>query len=100
MLCLCRHVFATLSGFPQANCNAHGERHTHCVGRRLRVCLLQVWLLAKLVIASLDSGVHQLVQHWLRTHACVEPYIIASRRQLSAMNPVSSSFTVYTDPRL
>lgn len=49
-------------------------------------------MLAKLVIASLDSGVHQLVQHWLRTHACVEPYIIASRRQMSAMNPVICSF--------
>jgi hypothetical protein len=48
----------------------------------------EVWLLAKLVIASLDSGVHQLVSHWLRTHACVEPYIIATRRELSPLNPV------------
>lgn len=48
----------------------------------------EVWLLAKLVIASLDSGVHQLISHWMRTHACVEPYIIATRRELSSLNPV------------
>ena len=52
---------------------------------------LQVWLLAKTVFSSMDSGYHQLVSHWLQTHACIEPYIIASRRELSAMNPVSFS---------
>lgn len=51
--------------------------------------LLQVWLLAKTIISSLDSGIHQLISHWLRTHACVEPYIIATRRELSVLNPVS-----------
>jgi len=50
---------------------------------------LQVWLLAKAIFASLDSGYHQLVSHLLRTHECEEPYILATNRCLSAMHPVS-----------
>jgi len=49
----------------------------------------QVWLVAKAIFASLDSGIHQLVSHWLRTHACQEPYILATDRCLSVMHPVS-----------
>ena len=52
---------------------------------------LQVWLLAKTVFSSMDSGYHQLISHFLQTHCCIEPYIIASRRELSTMNPVSFS---------
>jgi hypothetical protein len=51
----------------------------------LLLLLLQV---AKLVFQSVDSGWHQLVSHWLRTHACVEPYLIATRRRLPAAHPV------------
>ncbi|KAA8528121.1 hypothetical protein F0562_035010 [Nyssa sinensis] len=47
-----------------------------------------LWRLAKAHVLAHDSGIHQLVSHWLRTHACVEPYIIASNRQLSAMHPI------------
>jgi hypothetical protein len=47
-----------------------------------------VWLLAKTVFNSIDSSVHQLYSHFVRTHASVEPYLIATRRQLSAMHPV------------
>ncbi|KAG8365931.1 hypothetical protein BUALT_Bualt17G0023300 [Buddleja alternifolia] len=46
------------------------------------------WKLAKTHVCSNDVGVHQLVNHWLRTHACTEPYIIATHRQLSSMHPV------------
>ncbi|KAJ4848227.1 Lipoxygenase 6, chloroplastic [Turnera subulata] len=46
------------------------------------------WKLAKAHVCSNDAGIHQLVNHWLRTHACMEPYIIATHRQLSAMHPV------------
>ena len=45
--------------------------------------------MAKAIFASLDSGIHQLVSHWLRTHACQEPYILATDRCLSVMHPVS-----------
>lgn len=47
-----------------------------------------IWKLAKAHVCSNDAGVHQLVNHWLRTHACMEPYIIASHRQLSSMHPI------------
>lgn len=47
-----------------------------------------LWKLAKAHVLSHDSGYHQLVSHWLRTHCCTEPYIIAANRQLSAMHPI------------
>uniref|UniRef100_A0A1J3JMU6 Lipoxygenase n=1 Tax=Noccaea caerulescens TaxID=107243 RepID=A0A1J3JMU6_NOCCA len=47
-----------------------------------------IWKLAKAHVCSNDAGVHQLVNHWLRTHASMEPYIIATNRQLSTMHPV------------
>ncbi|XP_010540189.1 PREDICTED: lipoxygenase 3, chloroplastic-like [Tarenaya hassleriana] len=46
------------------------------------------WQLAKAHVCSNDAGVHQLVNHWLRTHACLEPFILAAHRQLSAMHPM------------
>ncbi|CAO2837235.1 unnamed protein product [Amaranthus hypochondriacus] len=47
-----------------------------------------LWKLAKVHVLAHDSGYHQLVSHWLRTHCCTEPYIIAANRQLSAMHPI------------
>ncbi|RDX71717.1 Linoleate 13S-lipoxygenase 3-1, chloroplastic [Mucuna pruriens] len=47
-----------------------------------------VWQLAKAHVCANDAGVHQLVNHWLRTHACLEPFILAAHRQLSAMHPI------------
>ncbi|KAG6536177.1 hypothetical protein ZIOFF_001226 [Zingiber officinale] len=47
-----------------------------------------LWRLAKAHVAAHDSVYHQLVSHWLRTHCCVEPYIIAANRQLSQMHPI------------
>ncbi|XP_062225761.1 putative lipoxygenase 5 [Phragmites australis] len=47
-----------------------------------------LWQLAKAHVCSNDAGVHQLVNHWLRTHACMEPFIIAAHRQMSAMHPI------------
>ncbi|KAJ7945523.1 Lipoxygenase [Quillaja saponaria] len=47
-----------------------------------------IWKLAKAHACSNDAGIHQLVNHWLRTHACMEPYIIATHRQLSSMHPI------------
>ncbi|XP_078165732.1 putative lipoxygenase 5 [Carex rostrata] len=47
-----------------------------------------LWQLAKAHVCSNDAGVHQLVNHWLRTHACTEPFIIAAHRQLSIMHPI------------
>ncbi|XP_077226864.1 PLAT/LH2 domain-containing lipoxygenase family protein [Tasmannia lanceolata] len=47
-----------------------------------------IWKLAKAHVCSNDAGIHQLVNHWLRTHACMEAYIIATHRQLSSMHPI------------
>ncbi|KAF8783840.1 hypothetical protein HU200_000280 [Digitaria exilis] len=47
-----------------------------------------LWQLAKTHVLAHDTGYHQLVSHWLRTHCCVEPYIIAAHRQLSEMHPI------------
>ncbi|KAG1327195.1 Lipoxygenase [Cocos nucifera] len=47
-----------------------------------------LWKLAKAHVGAHDSGYHELLTHWLRTHCCVEPYIIAANRQLSAMHPI------------
>ncbi|KAK1426304.1 hypothetical protein QVD17_14975 [Tagetes erecta] len=47
-----------------------------------------LWKLAKVHVTAHDSGYHQLVSHWLRTHCCTEPYIIATNRQLSKMHPI------------
>ncbi|KAF5181683.1 Lipoxygenase 2 protein, partial [Thalictrum thalictroides] len=49
---------------------------------------LWLWRLAKVYVLAHDSGYHQFISHWLRTHCCMEPYIIAANRQLSAMHPI------------
>ncbi|EIE19399.1 Lipoxigenase, partial [Coccomyxa subellipsoidea C-169] len=49
---------------------------------------LEVWQLAKAVYSTLDAASHQLVSHFGETHAVMEPFAIATRRQLSAMHPV------------
>ncbi|KAI3738366.1 hypothetical protein L2E82_28395 [Cichorium intybus] len=48
-----------------------------------------LWKLAKAHVLSHDSGYHQLVSHWLRTHCATEPYVIATHRHLSHIHPIA-----------
>jgi len=47
-----------------------------------------LWKIAKTHVLAHDSGYHQLVSHWLRSHCATEPFIIATNRQLSIIHPI------------
>ncbi|KAJ1695947.1 hypothetical protein LUZ63_012645 [Rhynchospora breviuscula] len=49
---------------------------------------LWLWRLAKAHVCAHDSVDHEVINHWLRTHCSVEPFIIAANRQLSEMHPI------------
>ncbi|WKA00564.1 hypothetical protein VitviT2T_018905 [Vitis vinifera] len=44
--------------------------------------------LGKARVCSNDADVHQFIHHWLRAHACIEPFITTTHRQLSEMHPI------------
>lgn len=67
---------------PQSSINKRVYTHGHDATK------YWIWKLVKAHVCSNDGGVHQLVNHWLRTHACMEVYIIATHRQLSSMHPI------------
>ncbi|KDP40689.1 hypothetical protein JCGZ_24688 [Jatropha curcas] len=70
---------------PQAGPNSRSKR---VVTPPVDATTNWMWQLAKAHVWSNDAGVHQLVNHWLRTHASLEPFILSAHRQLSAMHPI------------
>eukprot|EP00884_Botryococcus_braunii_P002234 jgi/Botrbrau1/12010/Bobra.247_2s0015.1 len=44
--------------------------------------------MAKTAFQNINCSFHQAVSHWLKTHACIEPFVIATHRTLSVMHPV------------
>jgi len=46
------------------------------------------WLLARAWAQNGSAVIHQMISHWLRTHATSEPFAIATKRQLSQAHPL------------
>ena len=46
------------------------------------------WLLAKTVVQIADANYHQLISHLGRTHLFIEPFAIATNRQLAINHPL------------
>lgn len=47
------------------------------------------WLIAKTIVETADGNIHEASTHLGRTHLAMEPFVIASYRQLAAHHPLS-----------
>jgi arachidonate 15-lipoxygenase len=47
------------------------------------------WQIAKTLVQIADSNYHELISHLGQTHLVVEPFVIATHRQLAANHPLS-----------
>jgi arachidonate 15-lipoxygenase len=47
------------------------------------------WLIAKTIVQIADANYHELISHLGRTHLVVEPFVIATHRQLTPNHPLN-----------
>jgi arachidonate 15-lipoxygenase len=47
------------------------------------------WLIAKTIVSIADGNYHEAIAHLGRTHLFVEPFVIATHRQLAANHPLN-----------
>ena len=48
----------------------------------------EIWLMAKTVVQIADANFHEAIAHFARTHLFVEPFVIATHRQLAVGHPL------------
>ncbi|MDJ0599127.1 MAG: lipoxygenase family protein [Crocosphaera sp.] len=46
------------------------------------------WLMAKAIVQIADGNYHELISHLGRTHLWIEPFVIATQRQLASNHPL------------
>lgn len=51
------------------------------------------WLTAKTFVEVADANLHEAVAHLGRTHLAIEPFVVATHRQLAARHPVHKLLT-------
>ncbi|HEV3144466.1 MAG TPA: lipoxygenase family protein [Gemmataceae bacterium] len=47
------------------------------------------WLIAKTIVEIADANLHEAVSHLARTHLLMEPFVIATHRELARMHPLN-----------
>ncbi|WP_218082835.1 lipoxygenase family protein [Anthocerotibacter panamensis] len=58
------------------------------------------WLMAKTIVQIADANYHELISHLGRTHLLVEPFVLATHRQLAPNHPLNLLLTPHFEGTL